>query len=165
MAFLFASSIAQWYNRAIFCQVICFCFWVWCNRVARLELSPKVKDALVLCLQDRPEILFVILYGSAAEGRPFQDLDIGLFVDRASMPAFAEMDYAFALADELEQVVPHPVDAWVINDAPLPFRYNVSRGIPLIVNNREVFTRFLERTWDEFLDFQPVAMQYLKELR
>ncbi|MFB0536095.1 MAG: nucleotidyltransferase domain-containing protein [Anaerolineae bacterium] len=133
--------------------------------MASLELSPKVKDALALCLQDRPEILFAILYGSAAEGRPFQDLDIGLFVDRASVPVSAELDYAFALADELERVAPHPVDVRVINDAPLPFRYNVSRGIPLLVHDKEVFARFLERTWDEFLDFQPVAMQYLEELQ
>jgi len=35
----------------------------------------------------------------------------------------------------------------------------------MMVNNKEVFARFLERTWDEFLDFRPVAMQYLKELR
>ena len=133
--------------------------------MASLELSPKIKDALVLGLQNRPEILFAILYGSAAEGLPFRDLDVGLFVDRASVPASAELDYAFALADELEQVASHPVDVRVINDAPLPFRYNVSRGIPLIVNNKEVFTSFLERTWDEFLDFQPVAMQYLKELQ
>jgi predicted nucleotidyltransferase len=130
-----------------------------------LKLSSKTKDALALCLPDRPEILFAILYGSAAEGLPFRDLDIGLFVDRVSVPASAELDYAFALADELEQVASHPVDVRVINDAPLPFRYNVSRGIPLMVNDKEVFARFLERTWDEFLDFQPVAMQYLKELQ
>jgi len=130
-----------------------------------LKLSPKTEDALALCLQDRPEILFAILYGSAAEGLPFRDLDIGLFVDRVSVPASTELDYAFALADELEQVALHPVDVRVINDAPLPFRYNVSRGIPLMVNDKEVFARFLERTWDEFLDFQPVAIQYLKELQ
>jgi predicted nucleotidyltransferase len=130
-----------------------------------LELFPKTQDALVLCLQNRPEILFAILYGSAAGGLPFRDLDIGLFVDRVSVPASLDLDYAFALADELEQVVPHPVDVRVINDAPLPFRYNVSRGIPLVVNDKEVFACFLEQTWDEFWDFQPVAMQYLKELR
>jgi len=67
--------------------------------MASLELSPRTKDTLVLCLQNRPEILFAILYGSAAEGRPFRDLDIGLFVDRASLPVSAELDYAFALAD------------------------------------------------------------------
>jgi predicted nucleotidyltransferase len=133
--------------------------------MASLQLPPKTKEALALCLQNRPEILFAILYGSAAEGLPFRDLDIALFVDRASVPASAELDYAFALADELEQVASHPVDVRVINDAPLPFRYNVSRGIPLMFNDKEVFALLLERTWDEFLDFQPVAMKYLKELQ
>ena len=73
-----------------------------------LKLSPKIKEALVLCLQNRPEIFFAVLYGSAAEGFPFQDLDVGLFVDRASVPASAELDYAFALAidQKLAQLVP-----------------------------------------------------------
>ncbi|GAB4533014.1 MAG: nucleotidyltransferase domain-containing protein [Anaerolineae bacterium] len=129
------------------------------------KLSPQVKEALVRRLHKRPEIRFAILYGSAAEGRPFRDLDIGLWLDRASVPASSDLDYAFALANELEQVTPCSVDVRVINDAPLAFRHNVSRGIPLVINNREAYFHFLERTWDEFFDFKPVAMQYLKELR
>jgi hypothetical protein len=129
------------------------------------KLSSEIRQALAGRLQNRREILFAILYGSAAEGRSFRDLDVGLFADRPLVPASAELDYAFALADELEQSVPYPVDVRIINDAPLPFRYNVSRGIPLVLNDRNAFFQFLERTWDEFLDFQPVAMQYLKELR
>ena len=131
---------------------------------AQLKLSAKVKEALVCCLQNRPEIDFAILYGSAGEGRSFRDLDIGLFVDRTSVPVLSELDYVFALADELGQVAPCAVDVRVINDAPLAFRYNVSRGVPLVVNDKEAFYRFLERTWDEFLDFKPVAMQYLRDL-
>ena len=129
------------------------------------KLSARTEAALVRCLQGRPEIHFAILYGSAAESRSFEDLDIGLFVDRALVTTSSELDYAFTIADELEQVAPCSVDVRVINNAPLPFRYNVSRGIPLVINNKEVFYHFLERTWDEFLDFQPVAMQYLKELQ
>ena len=128
------------------------------------KLSPEIREALAGRLQNRREILFAILYGSASERRSFRDLDVGLCVDRALVPAFAELDYAFALTDELEQAVPYPVDVRIINDAPLPFRYNVSRGIPLVLSDREAYFRFRERTWDEFLDFQPVAMQYLKEL-
>jgi predicted nucleotidyltransferase len=127
-------------------------------------LSPALKDSLTGCLRNRPEIKFAILYGSAAEGRTFRDLDIAVWVERARLPASNELDYAFALADELESAVTHRVDVRVINDAPLAFRYNVSRGIPLLVNDKAAFTRFLERTWDEFLDFQPLAMQYLKDL-
>jgi predicted nucleotidyltransferase len=130
-----------------------------------MELEFDGKESLVLCLQDRPEILFALLYGSAVEGGHFRDLDIGLFVDRAHVPVTDDLDYAFGLADELENTVPYPVDVRVINDAPLPFRYNVSRGIVLVVNDGEALAHFLERTWDEFFDFRPVAMQYLKEMR
>ena len=132
---------------------------------ADLKLSPRTEEALVRCLQGRSEIHFAILYGSAAEDRFFGDLDIGLFVDRALVTTSSEVDYVFTIADEFEQVAPCSVDVRVINDAPLPFRYNVSRGIPLVINDKEVFYHFLERTWDEFLDFKPVAIQYLKELQ
>jgi predicted nucleotidyltransferase len=132
--------------------------------IVESKLSPQVKEALVCRLQNRPEIHFAILYGSAAEGRSFRDLDIGLLVDRTRVPISSELDYAFALADELEQVAPCSVDVRVINGAPLPFRYNVSRGVPLVINDKEAFYQFLERTWDEFLDFRPVAMQYLREM-
>jgi predicted nucleotidyltransferase len=130
-----------------------------------VERLPEIKEALICYLQGRPEIIFAMLYGSAAEGRAFRDLDIGLFVDRELIPVGMELAYAFDLAEELKTIVACPVDVRVINNAPLPFRYNVSRGTPLIVQDAEIFSHFLERTWDMFLDFQPLALQYLKELR
>jgi hypothetical protein len=130
-----------------------------------MKLTSALKEKLTACLSNRPEILFALLYGSAAEDLPFRDLDIGLFVNRTMVSTAADLDYGFTLADELEKVVSYPVEVRVINDAPLGFRYNVSRGIALVVNDEQIFYNFLERTWDEFLDFQPVAMQYLKELR
>ena len=128
------------------------------------QLSPELKHSLIRGLADRPEILFAILYGSASEGRTFRDLDVGLYVDRAQVAASDDLDYAFDLADALEAVAPHPADVRVVNDAPLGFRYNVSRGIPLVVHDAETYARFLERTWDEYLDFEPVARRFLKEM-
>ena len=61
--------------------------------------------------------------------------------------------------------MPYPVDVRVINDAPLPFRYNVSRGQRIVVNDDECFYAFLERIWDEYFDFEPVLLQYLRDLR
>ena len=127
--------------------------------------SPGLKDNLVRGLRHRPEILFAVLYGSASQGQPFRDLDIALFVDRARLPASADLDYSFDLADELERLAQYPVDVRVINEAPLGFRYNVSRGTALVVNDGEAFAHFLERTWDDYLDFQPVALLYLREMR
>ncbi len=130
----------------------------------RLGRTHDIRDKLARHLASRPEIVFAILYGSAAEGRPFRDLDVGIVVDRRRLPSSADLDYAFKLADELENAVPYPIDVRVINDAPLGFRYNVSRGLALLVNDRQAFANFLERTWDEYLDFQPVAARYFKEM-
>lgn len=124
-----------------------------------------LRQQLASQLALHSEILFAVLYGSAAEGGPFRDLDVGLFVDRSAVPATRDWDYAFELAMELEASVSYPVDVRVINDAALPFRYNVSRGIPLLVNDEEIWVNFLEWTWIMYFDFQPVAMQYLKEMR
>jgi hypothetical protein len=129
-----------------------------------MEVKTGLLEKLTTCLSHRPEILFAILYGSAAEGESFRDLDIGVWVNRTEVPAAAELAYSLALADEIEQVIRYPVDVRVINDAPLGFRYNVSRGAALVINQAEMFYTFLERTWDEYFDFQPVARQYLKEL-
>lgn len=124
-----------------------------------------LRQQLASQLAQHSEILFAVLYGSAAEGGPFRDLDVGLFVDRSAVPASKDWDYAFELEVELEAAVPYQVDVRVINDAALPFRYNVSRGIPLLVNDEETWFNFLEWTWIMYFDFQPVAMQYLKEMK
>lgn len=132
--------------------------------ITQAKVDTDLKKTLAAHLSARPEIHFAILYGSAAEGSVFRDLDIGVFVDRTRVSPDAELEYAFGLADELAAMVHFPVDVRVVNDAPLPFRYNVSRGIPLTVQDQEGFYGFLERTWDEYLDFQPIALQYLREM-
>ncbi len=129
----------------------------------RIQSRPRPED-LAQHLIGRLEILFAVLYGSAVDSEIFRDLDVGIMVDRARVPADSSLDYAFELSARLEKSLHFPVDVRVLNDAPLPFRYNVSRGIPLLVHDWEVWFLFRERAWDEYLDFQPVAMAYLQEM-
>jgi predicted nucleotidyltransferase len=124
----------------------------------------RISEVLVNHLRDREEILFAILYGSAAEGGEFRDVDVAIWVDRAVVPANRELAFAFGLADELERVTGYPVDVRVINDAPLPCRYNVSRGQKLVARDEEAYYTFLERTRSAWWDFEPVARAYLREM-
>ncbi len=96
----------------------------------RIQSRPRPED-LAQHLIGRLEILFAVLYGSAVDSEIFRDLDVGIMVDRARVPADSSLDYAFELSARLEKSLHFPVDVRVLNDAPLPFRYNVSRGIPL----------------------------------
>jgi predicted nucleotidyltransferase len=130
----------------------------------RTESYPKPEE-LAQPLSRQPEILFAVLYGSAADSEAYRDLDVGVMVDRAQTPVADSLDYALALGAKLEKALRFPVDVRVLNDAPLPFRYNVSRGIPLAVRDWDAWFEFRERTWDEYLDFQPVAMAYLREMQ
>lgn len=131
----------------------------------KIVLPLNLKETLIANLENRPEIIFAMLYGSAAETEgPFQDVDIGLLVDEGLIDVKKPLTYCFNLANTLEAVIPHSVDVRVINEAPLGFRYNVSRGIPLVVNDETVFYTFLERTWDDYFDFKPVMIKYLKDL-
>lgn len=115
-------------------------------------------------LAARPEILFAILYGSAAEGSAFRDVDVAAYVDRGLVPGAQDLDYSADLAALLTQALSLPVDVHIVNDAPLPFRYNISRGIPLLIRDTEAYYSFRERAWDEYLDFEPVALLYLREM-
>jgi predicted nucleotidyltransferase len=123
-------------------------------------LEEKLRSVLVT----HPEIVFAVLYGSAAEGDRFNDVDVALLVDRQALPQAQDLDFIFQLADSLENHLSVPVDVRILNEAPLPYRYNVSKGKPLLVRDKERWYTFLERTWDEYLDFQPVAMQYIREM-
>ena len=126
-------------------------------------ISHNWLEAIKAVLEMQPEILFAMLSGSATETPKFRDLDVGLYVDREQVPASAEVDYAFNLAERLTEQIAYPVDVRIINNAPLDFRYNVSRGQALVINHPEIYYHFLERTWDEYFDFEPIARQYLRE--
>ncbi|PJF47667.1 MAG: nucleotidyltransferase domain-containing protein [Chloroflexi bacterium] len=134
-------------------------------RAASDSALDDLKRALADHLSSRPEIVFAMLYGSAAEGRPFRDVDVAVYVDESQLAGRDRYAYIFMLADVLEQCIPYPVDVRLINDAPLPFRYNISRGQPIFARDPAALADFLSRTWDEYLDFQPVAMKYLEYLR
>lgn len=128
-------------------------------------MEPSIQQTLRDALAGRSEIRFALLYGSVLQRASFRDIDIALMVDRAVVPVARDIDYILALTSELQPALSVPLDMHVINDAPLPFQYNVSRGKPLIVNDQQALCTFLERTWDMYLDFQPVAMRYLEELK
>ncbi len=115
-------------------------------------------------LEGVPGLVAAVLYGSAAEGLPFRDLDVALIVDREVCPQERDWDLENALADRLSPLVPVPLDIHVVNDAPLALRYNVTRGQPFWVSDPERYADFMEQSWDLYLDFAPVSRRYLEEM-
>ena len=125
----------------------------------------EIKAIASDVLQHYSEILFAILYGSVIEGDDYRDIDLALFVNRGRTSSRDAWDFAFRLAEQLQKKLSCPVDVCILNEAPLAFRYHVCQGVPVLVRDQTVFDEFIERTRDEYWDFQPIALQYLRELR
>jgi len=132
----------------------------------RFSLSPSEREALAGRLREalkaKVEVLFAFIYGSFLEG-DFRDIDIGIFLDEVRVPAERHLDYQLDLSEELSSLTDYPLDLRVLNGAPLAFRYNVARGRLLFAQDDDVAVRFIERTWDEYLDFQGVIEKHLQE--
>jgi len=124
----------------------------------RNEPVASLKATLAERLKNHLEIVFALLYGSAMEGGAFHDMDVGIYVDRTSIAPSNDLDCMLALSEELSHDMPYQVDVRVINDAPLAFRYNVSRGQELIVNDFEALACFRESVLDDYFDSQMIAL-------
>ena len=124
----------------------------------------KVRYRLQKALEARAEIVFAYLHGSFAEGLPFHDVDVAVYLD----PAFAMVtdifDYEMSLSIELTRLLRFPVDVHVLNGAPLGFQHSVLQGEVLLVRDEDKLTDFIERVALEYMDFAYLGHRYLLEV-
>lgn len=119
--------------------------------------SPVIRRLLAQAARD-PDVLAVILFGSAARGDagPASDVDVCLVMRPDASPARdasqMRLDY-LALVD---------LDVQVFQRLPLPLRRRVLReGRVLLSKNDDALYRVAGRTAQAFEDFRPVYQRYL----
>ncbi|MFO8240829.1 MAG: nucleotidyltransferase domain-containing protein [Dissulfuribacterales bacterium] len=108
-----------------------------------------------------PEIAFAYVHGSILDDLPFHDLDIGIYLtgEEAMEPTTKALDTGQILSRELKI----PVDVKALNQAPVPFRYQVAKGYLLFCRDEELLSRFLEDTISRYLDMKPLRRKAIKE--
>ncbi len=121
----------------------------------------RVTDVLTAELAAEPDIAFTYLHGSFAEGVPFHDVDVGVYL--RPTPPEARTARALDLAQRLSTKVRLPVDVRVVNDAPVTFLYHVLRGRLLVSRDPDLLGDIMERTIAEYLDIAPLLRHYTKE--
>ena len=114
-------------------------------------------------LETRQEILFACLHGSFAEGRPFHDVDVAVFLDEQQATGKDAFEYENSLSVALTRALELEVDCRVINHAPLGFQFNVTKGQVLVSRDEKRRLTFVERTWIMYWDFRPVSEMMLRE--
>nr|WP_269746142.1 nucleotidyltransferase domain-containing protein [Syntrophaceticus schinkii] len=106
---------------------------------------------------------FAILHGSFLGQHPCHDLDVAVFFDDR-LAEEAILDLTMELTVTLTCKLHIPVDVCPLNQANTGFRYHVTKGVLLISRDEEETYDFIEKTWRDYLDFQPLARQVLKDL-
>lgn len=123
------------------------------------QIIAKIKGEL----GKYPQILFAFLHGSFLSEHPCHDLDIGVYFNE-KFSEEAITDLALDLVVTLTCKLHLPVDVRPLNHANIGFCYHVTRGILLVSRDKEETYNFIEKTWQDYLDFQPLAKQVLKDL-
>ncbi len=109
-------------------------------------------------LQGFQKIEYIIFHGSAAEGRAISDSDIDLCVYYKGTPE-EQTDYRMRLLKKL----PDKYDVQIFQQLPLYIRKEVLRGKPVYVKDKEFLHKIACDTLNEYADFQPSLMRYLRE--
>lgn len=130
----------------------------------KLQDHDSVVQPIVARLAQHPEVLTVVLYGSFLKSETFHDIDLALLVDEQQLPSEQFLDYELERLQELSRFSKFPLDIRIVNRAPVLFRYAVTQGQVLFCRDERIWVEFCERTWGEYLDFEPVARLYIKEL-
>ncbi|MFA0782309.1 nucleotidyltransferase domain-containing protein [Fervidibacter sacchari] len=128
-------------------------------------LTPEEREAIIKSLrqelQKHPEIVFAYLLGSFAEGLPFRDIDIAVWVEGVSREQ--AWDYEAQIATDLTRILGIEVDVRLLNFAPLGFQLNAVNGILLFSSNEDFRLDFVEQVSLAYMDFSWLAHQMLKE--
>lgn len=133
------------------------------RKVYRLQPGERerVIEKLTAVLAQQPDILFVYVFGSFAEGLPFHDIDVGVYLAQTDAQTYTES--ALSLADTLSMEVAMPVDVRVLNAAPVPFLYHVLRGRLIVDRDPETRARITEETLARFLDIKRRLRHAIRE--
>jgi predicted nucleotidyltransferase len=149
-----------------------------CPRVFTLppeEFQRLLEEIGELLTRDK-RVAFACLFGSASEGDPFRDLDIGVYlVDARASEEPTDADGARwkienELGSRLELVVRErtglavPVDLRIVDEAPLDVQFRVLRGRLLALRDAAAYARVFEYVVPRHLDMAPLRVRALGEL-
>lgn len=127
------------------------------NQNQKERLMRQLKDIL----RDHPGVVFAYLYGSFAENLPLHDIDIGVYLTGIGQEE--STPYSLALSQTLSRGIQAPVDVRVLNFAPVPFVYQVIRGMLIFDRNEDLRVHVVEETVRKYLDLKPMIHKGIKE--
>ena len=131
------------------------------------RLFSKVEKAAVVerlqrCLEEDRAVAFAYLHGSFLDELPCHDIDVGIHL-QPGLDRLAMHDHVLEFAERAARIVGFPVDARLLNGAPIPFLFKVFRGRLLCSRNEGLRTGLVEETVARYLDMKPLLVWAARE--
>ena len=115
-----------------------------------------MRDALREVLDREPDLLYAVVFGSAARGESRSDSDVDVAIELRSGAA-RDVNVIGRLTARLESAAGRPIDLVLMDEAPPPLAYRVFRdGHVLIERDHAALVTRKARAIVEYLDWKPV---------
>ncbi len=116
-----------------------------------------ILDKITEILYSKKEIIFSYIYGSFVKEESFRDIDIAVYIKEDKGFTFES-----TLSNELTEAIGLPVEAKILNSAPVSFQINVLKeGKLLFSRDEEKRTNFIEnvsRKYREYVHFRNIFL-------
>ncbi|TDA70721.1 MAG: nucleotidyltransferase domain-containing protein [Clostridia bacterium] len=132
------------------------------QKLSRREKG-RIRRVVRETLAERREVRFAFLHGSFLDNIPCQDVDVAVYYE-PDLDSEAQMDLSLSLAAQLSVRARIEVDVHGLNQARLPFRYAATRGEVMVMRDEQELGEFLERTWRDYLDFEPLYRATIEDI-
>ena len=112
------------------------------------------------------EVSFAYLFGSAARGGDFRDIDVAVYLMPYDTSSYERFKLAMRIGRMVEKAlfIRREVDVRILNEAPLLFQYEVMRTGRLIFQRRQQRRiRYEEHLLSKYLDYQPVWAKLINQ--
>lgn len=122
--------------------------------------APNLADRLAQALGQETGLSWAILFGSAARGGAYRDIDVALMPEPGTYPSSVDLGQ---LASRLHGALggQPPVDVVDLRDAALPFLATILTEGTVVLDRRPMERRlWAARVMLDWLDFQPLWERY-----
>ena len=138
------------------------------ERLLATKEVPKGPMVTALCrsLSLFKEISFAYLFGSAARGEDFRDVDVAVYLVPCAASSYERFKLAMRIGHVAERTLSfrREVDIRILNEAPLVFQYEVMRTGQLILQrDGQQRIRYEARLLSRYLDYQPVWTKFINQ--
>lgn len=125
----------------------------------------KIINKLRPILLKKKEIEFALVFGSFVSDLPFEDIDLGIFLNKDYLEKINKLDYIIELGIYLEEKIKgFEIDLVILNDLDYNFLYNVFKeGKLLFSRNKEKYYDFMIYAIENYLDYKEYRDYLIKE--